>query len=127
MIGDDKPMPRHLRFTNKASDFRLAPASLPIPDNFLATTIIRDEAPGVDERGVSRPALVITENPFKEYLKEWLYVVIVNQTEDDLILALQVGNKFEWKLPSREGRFLPFLWKIPKKVIMKSLDGGSGQ
>ncbi|MCH7228020.1 ankyrin repeat domain-containing protein [Haloferula sp. A504] len=43
-----------------------------------------------------------------------LYLVVLNQTKDDLILGLQTSGRFEWYPGRRDGLFLPLIWALPK-------------
>ena len=46
--------------------------------------------------------------------EDQLYLVVLNQTKDDLILGLQTSGRFEWYPGRREGLFVPMLWALPK-------------
>ena len=49
-------------------------------------------------------------------------VVVLAQTETDLILGMQTSDNYEWKHPSRNSHHLPFLWKVSKQEILKQLN-----
>lgn len=63
------------------------------------------------------------ESDVDTYLKRHpMHAVVVNQTEDSMILALQVAPHFRWRSPIREALFMPFLWKVSKKDMIDILE-----
>ena len=89
-----------------------------MPDHFLNTTYASEE-PTFDKDGMHEaPKKLIKDHPrFKES-----NVVVLAQTENDLILGMQTNDYYEWKHPSRNSHHLPFLWKISKQEILSKLD-----
>ena len=116
-----KPMPGHLRFSGENSKSRVIAVSMEIPEDFRKMTQVKvwkDQDLASTSHYSQRK-----EVPFEKYANDGIFsVVILNQTEDDFILALQLGDRFEWRLPSRENHFLPFLWKVPKTELLKMLE-----
>jgi hypothetical protein len=51
-------------------------------------------------------------------------MVVLAQTDTDLILGMTNGDPFEWAYPSCDNHHLPFLWKVSKKEILDLLGDG---
>ena len=95
---------------------------LDLPADFRATTtMVISERESIPQ-GSSSSQSVVLERPFDEYAAKYPpYLVVLNQTDDSLILGLQVGPAFHWRRPSRLGAHLPFLWKVSKKELLDRL------
>lgn len=102
------------------------PVQLDLPKSFCnETTFVISELVPVEEGSTSQKH-VPTERTFDEYTNKYpLHVVVLNQTEDNLILGLQPGPGFSWRRPSRDGIRFPFLWKISKKEVLAKLAIGA--
>jgi hypothetical protein len=101
------------------------PVQLDIPKDFRESTTFVVNEPVPVKKGSSSRNNVLTEKSFDEYTKKNpLHVVVLNQTKDSLILGLQLGSRFMWQRPSRQGMRLPFLWKVSKKEVLGKLASG---
>jgi hypothetical protein len=49
------------------------------------------------------------------------HLVVLNQTEKDLILALQIGPGLQWHPGTRKGLFLPIVWALPRSELFRFL------
>ena len=96
--------------------------NLEIPEDFRNGTTMaygEDETSGDGSKSSQR---VMKELSSGDYIsKKPFHLVILNQTDDDLIVGMQSEPLLKWKRPSREGLHLPFLWKIPKKDMLAKL------
>lgn len=88
-----------------------------IPDDFLNATYAIEETK-YDKNGAhpGKKTLIKDHPRFKES-----NMVVLAQTEEDLILGMQTSDYYEWKHPSRNAHHLPFLWKISKNEILEIL------
>ena len=101
---------------------------LEIPQDFRDNTTFVVNEPGPEEPGSSSRKSIFKEKSFDEYTKDHPpRVVVLNQTDDNLILGMQAGAAFRWTRPSREGVHLPFLWKVSKKEVLALLEGGTAK
>lgn len=87
---------------------------LEIPDDFRnqlifdgATAMVKTESGGMRSGGEYKS--------FDELnASKHLHMVVLNQTENDLILGLQTGRLHKWYPGKRGGLFIPMLWALPK-------------
>jgi hypothetical protein len=91
---------------------RQIPIDIKIPDNFVNQ---------VKYASVDQSTFLTQILPHSEHIKKLpLYITVVNQTRDDLILALRFAPRY-----SPLNHLLPFLWKLPKNDLLKLLDAES--
>lgn len=111
--------PGFLPFASREKGIQQFQISAEIPDDFLTKTYAIDTK---DSTKSGKPNEVRTL--FKDHPRSKKYnMVVLAQTEADLILGIQTGDYYEWNRPSRNASHLPFLWKISKKEILEQLDG----
>ena len=120
-IETSYPQRMSLRFKHKDGSVRNIAVSLSPPDNFLAKVkiVVQGE---VDENDPSRLRKQ-TDISFVDYLKcNELFLCVLNQTTDDLIVGIEIGDSPYWTGPTKHKFHLPFLWKIPKKDLLENLN-----
>ena len=109
--------PGVLPFASRSKGMRNLQITAPIPDDFLknayAVEKIKSKKDGKEQE---RRTLFKDHPDFKNP-----DLVVLAQTEDDLIVGMQTGEYYDWKRPSRNASHLPFLWKISKKEILNNL------
>lgn len=101
--------------TKGGKNIRLTAA---IPDDFLKNTYAIAE-PTFDKDGMHEgKKIIIKDHPRFKVAN----LVVLAQTEANLILGMQTGDNYQWDQPSRNSHHLPFLWKISKKEILSQLN-----
>jgi hypothetical protein len=109
--------PGVLPFASREKGWRNIPIQAAIPDDFLKSTFALEEIRSDKGVGSERKTLIKDHPRFKKS-----NVVVLAQTETDLILGMQTSDNYEWKHPSRNTHHLPFLWKISKQEILNHLN-----
>ncbi len=110
--------PGVLPFASRTKDGRMLRITAPIPDDFLNTTYAIEE-PTFDKDGIHEGQKILIKDHPKFKKSD---VVVLAQTEKDLILGMQTNDNYAWNHPSRNSHHLPFLWKISKQEILSKLD-----
>lgn len=120
-IDRDSLLPGTLNCSHPKHGKRQIRIGVKLPDDFVNQVKYASVAnPGRDgnvETKILPHAAHVKDEP--------LYLAVVHQTRDHLILALQFETRYvggQWG-----NRFLPFLWKLPKQDLFNLLDDGSGQ
>lgn len=122
IIDSQKPLPGRITCHLPGVAERNIPVNLDVPEDF------RNSARVVVRKKSTSRSTQFDSVSFDEFAKsEPLPVVILNQTKDDLILALQTTQGYGWYYGGRANRFLPFLWAIPKKDLLESLKSKTGE
>ena len=110
-------IPGILPFVSREKGRRDIPIETVIPADFLATT---DVIEVIEAKDHTRS---IRKTPLKDHVsfkKPWF--VVLAQTDSDLILGIHTGAFYNWKHPTRDTHHLPFLWRIPKKKLLETLE-----
>ncbi len=109
--------PGHLPLASREKGIHQFRISAVIPDDFLTTAYAIDVS---DSGNPAKPNERRTL--FKDHSRSKNYnMVVLAQTESDLIFGIQTSDSYEWNRPSRNAAHLPFLWKIPKKVLLDAV------
>lgn len=91
------------------------PIALEIPDDFYDQPVFADV--------IRDPENFYTNINYGNYRQQYpegkYHIIVLNQTENDLILGLKVGSGFSWSLGKRRGRFLSLIWALPKKEFLQ--------
>ena len=109
-------IPGVLPFASREKGRRDIPIQTLIPEDFLATTFATEEIHAQDGGRSHNKTRFQDHSRFKKPC-----VVVLAQTESDLILGIQNGPFYGWKHPSRNTHHLPFLWKVSKQDILRIL------
>ena len=95
---------------------------LEIPEDFRKQKVFDSALAMVKTRDGSR----VSGGEFKSFdelnAEESFCMVVLNQTENDLILGLQSGSLHEWYPGKRSGLFLPLIWTLPKADFLKAVE-----
>jgi hypothetical protein len=87
---------------------------LELPDGFADQPVFNDRVMGNGQDGkVLRYATFGERKGNQDY-----GLFVLNQTNDDLILGMQVGLHGRWLPGKRIGAFLPLLWAVPKADLV---------
>lgn len=121
-IDYEKLMPGRFWCINDQLGARELAVDLEIPGEFLESVNI---VTGIHERvgnGSSSRLTGCKKTKLSDYIADQpFHPVVLNQTEDHLIVGLQADSRLRWKRPSREGLHLPFLWKVSKEALLARL------
>jgi len=103
-----------LTFASRNHEARTLPIEAVIPQDFLESTYAIEEV----ENGKPEDRKTL----FKDHPRfQNPGLVVLDQTDKDLILGVQTNNYYEWERPSRNTTHLPFLWKVSKQEIFEIL------
>lgn len=109
-------IPGVLPFASREKGRRDIPIQTLIPEAFLTKTFATEEIRAQDG-GRSH-----NKTRFQDHVRfKKPCVVVLAQTESDLILGIQNGPFYGWTYPSRNTHHLPFLWKVSKQDILRIL------
>ncbi|MEI6175250.1 MAG: ankyrin repeat domain-containing protein [Verrucomicrobiota bacterium] len=90
---------------------------LEIPENFLRQPIYGDPVLSNGKSGS-----LVGYGTYETRIKgDTYHLVVLNQTDKDLILALQIGPGLQWYPGTRAGLFLPLLWALPKSELLRTV------
>lgn len=114
MINRDELSVGALNFKHPKRGEKQIFVNLSIPDDFVnrvnyASQGARNEKKQSYDVKISAHIDHVKAQPF--------HLFVASQTEDTLVLALQFNNRNVYL-----NRFVPFLWEIPKKEIIKILN-----
>lgn len=111
--------PGVLPFASRTKGKRNAGLTAKIPDDFMNGVYASEETLTKKNDAKAAKRILIKDHPrFKKS-----NMVVLAQTENDLILGMPTSDNYEWKNPSRNSHHLPFLWRVSKKEILVWLDG----
>lgn len=88
---------------------------LELPDHFVSQPIYGDPVYSKGNFGT-----LTGYGTYESRIKgDHYHLVVLNQTDTDLILALQIGPGLKWYPGARTGLFLPVLWALPKSELLR--------
>ncbi|MFT5905034.1 MAG: ankyrin repeat protein [Cryomorphaceae bacterium] len=118
-IDHQKLLPRALVISHPKHGVRHIQIDMTLPKGsvkHLKFTRSQNPLPGSDRM---RTSIL----PYHEYIqKHPFHLVVVNQTKNHLVLALQFENTHMRKGGYQSNRFLPFLWKLQLSELTAMLD-----
>lgn len=110
-----------LQLDHKDLGTKITPVAADMPEGFLTSTMVKG-LPAELKQGLSLSEQYRNANLEDLLKKHPLHLVVLNQTDGDLILACQIGAEYTWVPPTRSGSFMPFLWKLSKQQLIEILD-----
>lgn len=112
-VGWQHP-PGVLPFASRTKGIRNININASIPEDFLNNTFALHQIYGKSER---------IRTPLKEHPRyQKADMVVLAQTDTDLILGMTTGDPFKWAYPTCDNHHLPFLWKVSKMDILSHLN-----
>jgi hypothetical protein len=116
-VGWQHP-PGVLPFASRTKGIRNIGINASIPEDFMNNTVGLHQ---IYPDGVEK----LIRTPLKNHPQfQKADMVVLAQTDTDLILGMTNGDPFEWAYPSCDNQHLPFLWKVSKKEILDLLGDG---
>jgi hypothetical protein len=107
-----------LPFASRTKGIRNIGINASIPEDFMNNTVGLHQ---IYPDGVAQ----LIRTPLKNHPQfQKADMVVLAQTDTDLILGMTNGDPFEWAYPSCDNHHLPFLWKVSKKEILDLLGDG---
>ncbi len=118
-VDHEKNFPDKLAIKlSNGKSFRV-PVELEFPDDFEDQIIFADLVKRREKSGINGYRFYgVGYDTYANRKDADIYrIVVIGQTDKDLILALQIGSGFPWLVGKRAGDYLPLLWALPKEQI----------
>jgi hypothetical protein len=110
--------PGILPFASRNKGMRNLHITAAIPNDFLTSAYAVENIKSKKDDKEHEQRTLFKDHP--SFKKPDL--IVLAQTENDLIVGVQSGEYYDWKRPSRNASHLPFLWKISKQEILSQLN-----
>ncbi len=109
--------PGVMRIAHREKGLRFIRTEVTIPEDYrLNAVACQRDGKGADGRDQYKRMPLGEHRQFNP-----VDISVVAQTEEDMIFSAHTGDAYRWLWPSREDLMLPFLWKFPKRELLRMI------